>query len=374
MGLNRNKGEHAEILAFLRILQKGEIGVLDEDGSKVISRIKIAALRRPETAGRDYVIEPERISFLNEKSGVRCFVQRKDIGRLADAYFSEIKLGKGSSFACFSLDEISEIFAFRGAGAPSGKKGDLTAYVMSTVAEDQGAWIEFSVKSEIGGLPTLLNAGATRFEYSIDGITAEEAILVEDAMGEKEGTSVLIPALERRGAKIKFQSVVNSTFEQNLKMIDTNFPMILGEVLKYAYLERSMNLSSVGDNKRLIAILADNLSLLPGQVARLLRYKLKELLRQSALGMNPGTAWEGQVSAHGGWILLRPDGAVCCFQLVNDDYFREYLIKHTAFDTPSRTKSKSGYVYRQSGEKCARIRLSLQVRFKKEGKKSKKLP
>lgn len=98
-------------------------------------------------------------------------------------------------------------------------------------------------------------------------------------------------------------------------------------------------------------------------VERLVRHKFKELLRQSALGMNPGRQWDGQIEAHGGWIVVKEDGGLVCFHVVNDDEFQDFLLSNTKFDTPSMTRHEAGFVYRSSGSAEAKLKLSLQVRF-----------
>jgi type II restriction enzyme len=69
------------------------------------------------------------------------------------------------------------------------------------------------------------------------------------------------------------------------------------------------------------------------------------------------------VEAHGGWIIVKESGQLVCFHVVNDDDFREYLLQGTKFDTPSMTRNRAGYVYKQAGAAFAKLRLSLQVRF-----------
>jgi hypothetical protein len=50
--------------------------------------------------------------------------------------------------------------------------------------------------------------------------------------------------------------------------------------------------------------------------------------------------------------------------VINDDEFRDYLLANTKFDTPSMSRHEAGYLYKQEGDAKARLRLSLQVRFK----------
>jgi hypothetical protein len=164
-------------------------------------------------------------------------------------------------------------------------------------------------------------------------------------------------------ARVVFESVVDPVFEQNLKMIDTSFPRILADTLMHAYLGGELALEDAVRSPALLEELSRALSLPLPMVERIVKHKIKELLRQSALGMNPGRQWEGQVEAHGGWIIVKESGDVVCFHVLNDDDFREYLLAGTKFDTPSMTRHHAGYVYKQKDENFAKLRLSLQVRF-----------
>jgi hypothetical protein len=148
-------------------------------------------------------------------------------------------------------------------------------------------------------------------------------------------------------------------------MIDTAFPRILADALRHAYLAGDLSVEGCGQSRLPCSTtLSQALSVtsLHGRAA-IVRHKVKELLRQSALGMNPGSQWDGQVEAHGGWIIVKDSGDIVCFHLINDDDFREYLLAGTKFDTPSMTRHHAGYVYKQKDENFAKLRLSLQVRF-----------
>lgn len=369
MSIYANKGEHSEVLAFLRILQQGKVQVADKDGNPKDAWLKVISLRRPSDPRLAFRITDRLIMLLDDHGAQVGEVDRAIIGQLADSLLSEIKSATGAAFSCPSTDEAAELFILSGIKAAASAKADLFLEVASPVFEGEVSSLGFSVKSELGGLPTLLNAGATQFQYKIEGCSADDALAVQEEAPRAAGKMYpgpirLFPALKEAYAKVVFDSVIDPVFEQNLKMIDTAFPRILAETLKHAYACGELSLEEAVQCPELLDELVQVLAMPRQMVERLVRHNIKELLRQSALGMNPGRQWDGQIEAHGGWIIVKDDGAIVCFHLVNDDDFRNYLLANTKFDTPSMSRQKAGYLYRQEGDAKARLRLSLQVRFK----------
>jgi len=368
MTISANKGDHSEVLALLRILHQGEIPIADKNGKPLKSRLKVLSLYRPSDKGQKYEIGDDSVRVVNELGLEIALVSRDKIKNLSDNLLKEIRTLSGRSFVCPSTDEASKILHFSGSKASSSEKADLFLEIASPVFEGETSSLGFSVKSELGALPTLLNAGATKFEYRIDDCSADKAFIVQEELPKSEkkeypGPSLLLPALTNSHAKIVFESVVSPIFEQNLKMIDSAFPRILADTLKHSYISGEGSLNKVVKSTALIDELTEVLSIPRANVERLVPHKIKELLRQSALGMNPGRPWEGQTEAHGGWIIVKEDGSVVCFHLHNDDEFRDFLLENTKFDTPSMTRHEAGFVYKEAGSNKAKLRLSLQIRL-----------
>ena len=370
MSISANRGEHSELLAFLRILHEGRAQVADKFGEPREAWLKVSGIKRPSDPDRRYLIEGDQVMVINSAGAEIARASRASVGILADKLFLQIKESQGASFVCPAGDEAFLRLKLEGVKAGSAAKADLLIEVVSPVFDAEVLSLGFSVKSELGGLPTLLNAGATQFEYRIEGCSADDALAVQEAAPRNKdkdypGPMRLMPALAVSNARVVFESVVDPVFEQNLKMIDTSFPRILADTLMHAYLDGELALKDAVRSPALLDELSKALSLPLPMVERIVKHKIKELLRQSALGMNPGRQWEGQVEAHGGWIIVKENGQIVCFHVVNDDDFREYLLQGTKFDTPSMTRNRAGYVYRQGDESTARLRLSLQVRFSK---------
>lgn len=369
MSITANKGEHSETLVFLRILHEGTVRVADKLGEPGRSRLKVAAVRRPSDPRMKFHIHDEMIHVVDISGEEMAVVPRRAVKALADKLYEQILHSEGASFVCSASVDAFRLLRLVGSKAVSASKSDLHLDVFSPVFEGELLSLGFSVKSELGGLPTLLNAGATQFQYRVEDCPVEDALAVQEAAPRSSGKDYLgpmrlLPALNHSHARVVFESVVNPVFEQNLKMIDTTFPGILASTLKHAYMRGDLSLEEAVKCPALLDDLSEVLSLPWPMVIRLVRHKMKELLRQSALGMNPGRQWEGQTDANGGWLVVKEDGSVVCFHVINDDDFRDYLLANTKFDTPSMSRHEAGYLYRQGGDSKARLRLSLQVRFK----------
>jgi len=368
MSISANRGEHSELLAFLRILQEGRVQVADKFGEPRQAWLKVSCIQRPSDVDTRYMIVDDHVVVMSSAGVELTRASRGLVRALADKLFLQIKEGRGASFVCPAGDEAILLLKIVGSKAGSTAKADLLIEVVSPVFDGELLSLGFSVKSELGGLPTLLNAGATQFEYRVEGCSADDALAVQEAAPRNKdkdypGPMRLMPALAVAKARVVFESVVDPVFEQNLKMMDTSFPRILADTLLHAYLGGELALKDAVRSPALLDDLSNTLSLPLPMVERIVRHKVKELLRQSALGMNPGRQWEGQVEAHGGWIVVKESGEIVCFHVLNDDDFREYLLAGTKFDTPSMSRHRAGYVYKQKDDKFAKLRLSLQVRF-----------
>lgn len=363
-----NKGEHSEVLALLRVLHAGKVQVADARGEPRESWLKVLSVRLPGSPDTSYVIGEDSISASKGAFSRAVVMSRAEAGHLADSLLVEIKSGEKASFDCPSSILASKALQIKSSKASSAFKSDILLEVASPIFEGQALILGFSIKSEIGSKPTLLNAGATLFQYRISEPEGESAMAVQEGLPRSPkrgfpGPMKLLPALKDRGFGVKFEKVVDSTFEQNLKMIDTAFPVMLASVLVHAYAEGETNFERLLGSESLSAELASQLGLPRSVVVKVLRHKLKDLLRQSALGMNPGTEWDGEVEAHGGWIVVKETGDVVCFHTVNDDDFREYLFRSCKVETPSMRRQKAGYAYTDDNGGRPRLRLSLQIRF-----------
>ena len=72
--------------------------------------------------------------------------------------------------------------------------------------------------------------------------------------------------------------------------------------------------------------------------------------------------WDGIDEASGGYIVVNKKGDVLAYHIYNRNYFEEYLLNNTKYETASTTRHDFGKVYEENGINF--IKLNLQIRFK----------
>jgi hypothetical protein len=233
-------------------------------------------------------------------------------------------------------------------GSPASSKTDILLKI-----EDPNTGTQptrgFSVKSKIGGLSTLLNAsGATNFEYEI--------IQTDKVADKKMKLLIDLDELLSEGESLKFIGVPNSGFRNNLFMIDSRMPEMMGEMLKAYYLGLGSSLIDLTDYIER----QDPLNM--GSHKHFYYHKIQELLLAVAFGMQPSKSWTGDYETHGGYIIVKENGELACYHVYDRDRFKKFLHCNTKFETPSRSRHGFGKVYERGGKKF--ILLNLQIRFK----------
>jgi len=185
-----------------------------------------------------------------------------------------------------------------------------------------------SMKSELGSSPTLLNAGKT--------------------------TNFIYKIIKENGT-LEYRKMNNQIFEDNLVLIDSNMDKIIAETLLYFYKD------GISNCNEMVEKLEQENPMNYGNV-NAYRYKFKKFLTAVALGMKPATVWDGLDEATGGYIVVTKEGNVLAYHIYNRNYFEEYLLSNTKYETASTSRHDFGEVYSENGEDF--IKLNLQVRFR----------
>ena len=159
-----------------------------------------------------------------------------------------------------------------------------------------------------------------------------------------------IKKIKELGGKIEFLSIESKQFEENLKMIDSLLPLILGEVLLKSYIENEKDLKLLFQSNSLY-----------GQ--KIVEKKMGDFLEAISFGMFPGEAWNGFNSVKGGIILVTLDGNVYILDLIyNREEVIKYLINETKLDTPSSSRYNMLNLKKVGNDIL--FTLNLQVRYK----------
>jgi HpaII restriction endonuclease len=225
---------------------------------------------------------------------------------------------------------------------------------------NQGAELGFSIKSQIGSDATLLNAAlATNFVYQI--IDFDPTIEEIQAINDIETNSKIkdrIEAIQLRGGYLKFTTLEQAIFKNNLVLIDSLLPNVMGEIIKTFF---TSNLSSIHALSAYVTQ-SDPLNYDTQFSHSFYEYKIKRFLTDVALGMTPSKVWNGVYDATGGYLIVKETGDVLCYHIYNRNQFEDYLFANTKLETASSTRHQFGKIYEDSG--LFYFKLNLQIRFK----------
>jgi len=216
------------------------------------------------------------------------------------------------------------------------------------------------VESRSGSPSTLLNAGkTTNFIYEIGGNLSQDTV---DAINSIEGRSKIKARIQRiydEGGSLAYVDTEKDIFNSNLVLIDSRLPQILAEMVNLYF---STNYARIID---LVAELEQNnpLKFNTKHHHRYYEYKIKKFLTEIAVGMMPGTVWEGVYDATGGYLVVREDGEILAYHLYNRNEFEDYLFHNTKLDTASSSRHGFGQIYEKDG--AFLFKLNLQIRFVK---------
>ena len=351
--MNYNKGEWSELYVLFKIFAEREVAAADDKLNATTEKYKFLEIIRSEE-GREkyYNLEKDNVVEILDNNRKFLFdVSTKNLPEKTIKIFEKIKEHSGQRAFCipeavFLMDDYDLLKV----KASSKSKSDIEAIVLDKISSRRR--LGFSIKSQVGGASTLLNAsGQTKFKYRVDGLDDKSVAYVNS---KKRGKDTIASILES-GGSIVFDSVKGRIFEDNLRMIDTVLPQIMAQMILDYFANRG---SSVKD---LCVLVADNN---PYRLTQKdIDFKIKMFLRAIALGMVPGEPWSAYLSSYGGYIIVKESGELVCYHLYNDDEFKDYLFNNTKFDTPSTHKHDYCYLYQENGEYY--LDLSYQIRFTK---------
>lgn len=352
--MSGNKGEWSELYTFLKLLSQGRVYAANEKVEKIDAvYYPILKIIREEEKGHviDYIINEKDISIETEGRTL-LVIPREKMEEEANTLLDEISQHSGS----FEVEEIAEFvngIKVTKIKAPSEDKTDIMMQIQDTHTNFVRN-VGFSIKSEVGNAPTLLNAGkTTNFVYRVHGISKLQAEEI-NAIDTKTKIKDKMKKLREYGGTLEYVNMNHSGFKRNLIMIDSSMPQIIGNFLLYYYDE------DIRDCAKLVELLGERDPLEYGD-AVIYSYKIKKFLCACALGMKPAKEWDGMDEANGGYIIVKADGEILAYHIYNRNFFEQYLLDNTALEKASTSRHEYMSIYEEDGDMY--IKLNLQVRF-----------
>jgi type II restriction enzyme len=355
--LSGNKGEWSELYAFIKLLGDGTLHPGDGNIEKLTTIFYpiIKILRSESLYNYEYQIDDNLIFISSDNGNVISSIPISKFKNTAELMLKEIQESKESSFNIPEIEEFLEEIKCATLKASSTSKTDITI-VIHDFRTNQSPSLGFSIKSQLGSPATLLNAGKTTnfiFEIKIDHLT-------DDQISHVNSSDKIRPRLDNLydlGATFKFIGLESSLFKNNLILIDSRMPEIMGQlVFDYYTTNRNKTIDLTTYLEERNPLLFDKTN-----DHNFYLYKLKRFLTDVALGMTPSKVWAGKFDATGGYIIVKDDVEILCYHIYNRNQFEDYLIANTKLDTASTTRHEFGRVYQEEGKYF--IKLNLQIRF-----------
>jgi hypothetical protein len=354
-----NKGEWSEVYTLLKVISDKQLFAGDSNLNKIETLIfPIIKVLRDETNGTyEFSYDNDLVIVKNGKDEIRISVLEFQ----KQAHFLLTKL-KEKTNATFSIPEIESFinsFDSHSLKAKSTVKSDIRI-VIHDHRTGTNPELGFSIKSQIGGASTLLNAGkTTNFIFKINNLKLTQNQILE--INEIETRSKIKDRIEKiaqLGGSLEFQKTESSVFGNNLVLIDSALPKIIAESLHLFFTSSFSSIVELTNHVSIKNPLEFNLE----TNHPFYSYKIKRFLTDIALGMMPSKVWTGELDATGGYLVVKENGEVLCYHIYNRNEFEDYLFTNTKLETASSTRHEFGKIYEENGEMF--FKLNLQIRFK----------
>ena len=354
MRITGNRGEWSELYALVELMHSGKLYAADENVNR-ISDIYFPILRiiRQNDASSN-------IDYIIRERGVDVLVDGEKVSSLSKPYLNQVKTliyngilsGANRSFMINGVPEAMEEMQIDKIKASSADKADILMQIHD-IHTGYEPICGFSIKSELGMPPTLLNAsGATNFVFEVTGITDDDMNRI-NSINSRNKIIDRVSSIIQKG-EMRFVRATNDNFSANLMLIDSYMEDIIAAMLLDYYQDKASNC------RELIHLVEEKNPL--GYPRRgFYEYKLKKFLCSVALGMVPSKEWSGRDEANGGYIIVKEDGAVLAYHIYNRDAFETFLLNNTKLERGSTSRHGFAILYKDSERYF--INLNLQIRF-----------
>jgi len=360
--LKGNKGEWSEVYALLKIISDRKLFSGNSD-LEIIEDLFFPILKviRDESIGSynyTYADSGDVVVISGDEEAFR--IPITTFQEQAALLLSKIKESTTSAFSIQETEDFINSFNCTSLKASSSVKSDIRIVIHDTIT-GRDPELGFSIKSQLGGASTLLNAGkTTNFIYKIDGPELDDDQVAEiNEIDSRSKIKDRIEKIQELSCRLNFAGTENPIFGNNLTLIDSFLPEILSDIVLLFY---SSPYSTVID-------LVDEISkrnpadydLRTGHP--FYHYKIKRFLTDIALGMMPAKVWTGALDATGGYLVVKDTGDILCYHIYNRNAFEDYLLNNTKLETASSTRHGFGKIYKKDNETF--FKLNLQIRFRK---------
>lgn len=359
MALSGNKGEWSEIYTLFKLLGDGKVHAGDADMNKLELYYPILNIIREESKRYEYRPHTDQhIVVIDEDGQEYARISMNRFVQESESLLAEIKSGGSRSFEIPASEAFMNEIGCTLLKAPSSDKADIHI-VIHDLRTNMTPNLGFSIKSQLGGASTLLNAGLpTNILYKIEGVN-----LADEDIASINSIKDHLPRMKEivdRGGRFVYCDVEHKTFKNNLLFLDSCMPEFIAECL---VVDSMPNATSMIKEAVEMVAAKNPFGFTGNDIVAYYEHKMKVLLIDAALGMTPSKEWKGRYDANGGYLVVRKDGEIVCYHFYNRNDVEDYLYHNTRFERGSRTRHNFGSLFRGDDGKVY-IRLNLQIRFK----------
>lgn len=358
-----NRGEWSEIYALFKLLGDKQLFLGNKDIEKLEGFVYpiIKILRSENDGDFEYSVQDEIILVSGKEKMLK--IPITEFKEKAIFLLKAIKDNKDRTFAVPEIEEFMYSIKCMSLKASSSAKTDITI-VIHDQRTNQQPTLGFSIKSQLGGSSTLLNAGkTTNFVFKIVGILSGENIEIINSMvvkrGKKEHADLKgrVRAIAQNNCYLSFSKVDRQVFSNNLILIDSRLPEYLSNIIISFFTTETSKLAD------LVAEIAKQnpLNYDIENDHKFYEYKIKRFLTDVALGMMPANVWSGKYDATGGYLIVKDSGEILCYHIYDRNEFEDYLLNNTKLETASSSRHGFGKIYEEN--ESLYLKLNLQIRF-----------
>jgi len=349
----KNKGEWTELLVFIKLLLDKKLSLSDEKLNKNSNFLKI---NKVTTHNLDIEFLLSNLSTITIKNKIDKSEKIINISEIINSEIINLLISKikdsSQTFEIPDFNIIQDTLGFNVIkGGNSNQKADILLDIENAHIQKENEG--FGIKSYLGSKPTLLNAsGNTNFIFKIKDLNktyVDEINAIDTATKLKDRLN----KIEKLGGHFEYVGAERDTMDFNLKMVDSEMPKLIGQILLCFYKERTSSLVDICNK-----ILGDTKD---EDAETLLITKVKKLLVDILLGFFSGTKWNGSYEANG-TIVMKNNGDCVGFHIVELDNLKNYLFENIKLDTPSTTRHRFGKLYLEKDGELY-FKLNLQLRF-----------
>ena len=379
-----NKGEWSELYALYKLLSEQNlhpIKIDNKNGQRLRMPI-LSILRHTEQYLKaEYKIEEDGQIVINANGHNVFQIAKRDFDDISPKLFEAIKKGapdeNGTSDSSFELPEFDEFRKktccpnikcySKNLGKGEKDKSDLYIVIHDFVT-GQTPIQGFSIKSELGEPPTLLNAtNLTNFKYKLSDNLPDEKVAQINSMVDKRGHADIkgrVRAILDQQVSLEFSTINPNAkgdyvFLENLMLVDSMLPQIVSDLLVLSYSEDTRILSSLTNKLSEINPIGFPMKTNKKQYEA----KVRRFVTDIALGMVPSAPWEAAHQAYG-MLVVNTKGEIDCYHIIYRKSLEDYLYENLKFETASASRYGFGRIETGS-DGCQYFTLNLQLRFTK---------